>query len=82
MALLGLLLYLQTISTLDISRFLGIAILLQIAELDTLYTRLEGNKCNVPSLIHAITLLSAIPQSWDNLVTSILTSQTLLTQLT
>jgi len=35
----------------------------QIAELDTLYTRLEGNKYNVPSLIHAITLLSAIPQS-------------------
>jgi len=35
----------------------------QIAELDTLYTRLEGNKCNVSSLIRAITLLSAIPQS-------------------
>jgi len=33
----------------------------QIAELDTLYTRLEGNKYNVPSLIHAMTLLSAIP---------------------
>jgi len=33
----------------------------QIAELDTLYTRLEENKCNVPSLIHTITLLSAIP---------------------
>jgi len=32
----------------------------QIAELDTLYTRLEGNKCNVPSLICAMTLLSAI----------------------
>ena len=30
----------------------------QIAELDTLYTRLEGNKCNVPFLIRAITLLS------------------------
>jgi len=29
-----------------------------------------------------MTLLSAIPQSWDNLATSILTSQTLLTQLT
>jgi len=55
---------------------------LQITELDTLYTRLEGNKCNVPSLIRAMTLLSAIPQSWDNLATSILTSQTLLTQLT
>jgi len=54
----------------------------QIAELDTLYTRLEGNKCNVPFLIRAITLLSAIPQSWDNLATSILTSQTSLTQLT
>jgi len=35
----------------------------QIAELNTLYTRLEGNKCNVSSLIRAITLLSAIPQS-------------------
>ena len=46
----------------------------QIAELDTLYTRLKGNKCNVPSLIRAMTLLSAIPQSWDNLATSILTS--------
>ena len=54
----------------------------QIAELDTLYTRLKGNKCNVPSLIRAMTLLSAIPQSWDNLATSILTSQTSLTQLT
>jgi len=54
----------------------------QIAELDTLYTRLEKNKCIVPSFIHAMTLLSAIPQSWDNLATSILTSQTLLTQLT
>jgi len=54
----------------------------QIAELDTFYTRLEGNKCNVPSLICAMTLLSAIPQSWDNLATSILTSQTSLTQLT
>ena len=32
----------------------------QIAELDTLYTRLEGNKCNVPSLICTMTLLSAI----------------------
>jgi len=41
----------------------------QIAELNTLYTRLEGNKCNVPSLICAMTLLSAIPQSWDNLAT-------------
>jgi len=51
----------------------------QIAELNTLYTRLEGNKCNVPSLICAMTLLSAIPQSWDNLATSILTSQTSLT---
>jgi len=29
-----------------------------------------------------MTLLSTIPQSWDNLATSILTSQTLLTQLT
>jgi len=36
---------------------------LQIAELNTLYTRLEGNKCNVLSLIYAMTLLSAIPQS-------------------
>ena len=53
----------------------------QIAELDTLYTRLEGNKCDVPSLVHAMTLLSAIPQSWDNLATSIL-SQTTLSQLT
>jgi len=26
----------------------------QIAELDTLYIRLEGNKCNVLSLIHAM----------------------------
>jgi len=54
----------------------------RIAELDTLYTRLEGNKCNVLSLIRAMTLLSAIPQSWDNLATSILTFQTSLTQLT
>ena len=54
----------------------------QIAELDTLYTRLEENKCNVSFLIYAITLLSAIPQSWDNLAISILTSQTSLTQLT
>jgi len=51
----------------------------QIAELDTLYTRLKRNKCNILSLIHAMMLLSAIPQSWDNLATSILTSQTLLT---
>ena len=54
----------------------------QIAELNTLYTRLEENKCNVPSLIHTMTLLSAIPQSQDNLATSILTFQTSLTQLT
>ena len=54
----------------------------QIAELNTLYTRLKKNKCNVPFLICAMTLLSAIPQSWDNLATSILTSQTLLIQLT
>ena len=54
----------------------------QIAEPDTLYTRLEGNKYDVPSLVHAMTLLSAIPQSWDNLATSILTSQTTLSQLT
>jgi len=33
----------------------------QIAELNTLYTRLEENKCNVSSLICAITLLSTIP---------------------
>jgi len=46
----------------------------QIAELDTLYTRLERNKCNVPSLICAMTLLSVISQSWDNLAISILTS--------
>jgi len=46
----------------------------QIAELSTLYIRLEENKCNVSSLICAITLLFAIPQSWDNLVTFILTS--------
>jgi len=32
----------------------------QIAELDTLYTWLEENKCNVLSLIYAMTLLSAI----------------------
>ena len=51
----------------------------QIAELDTFYIRLKRNKCNVPSLICAITLLSAIPQSWDNLATSILISQTSLT---
>ena len=54
----------------------------QIAELNTLYTRLERNYYNVPSLVHAIILLSAIPQSWDNLATSILTLQTLLSQLT
>jgi len=54
----------------------------QIIELNTLYAMLKRNKCNVPSLICAMTLLSAIPQSWDNLATSILTSQTLLTQLT
>ena len=54
----------------------------QIAELNTLYTRLEGNKCNVPSLICTMTFLSAIPQSWDNLVTFIFTFQTSLTQLT
>ena len=35
----------------------------QIAELDTLYIRLEKNKCNVLSFIRAMTLLSAIPQS-------------------
>jgi len=46
----------------------------QIIELDTFYTRLERNKCNVSSLICAITLLSAISQSWDNLATFILTS--------
>jgi len=51
----------------------------QIAELDTLYIRLKGNKCNVTSFIRAIILLSAIPQSWDNLATFILTSQTSLT---
>jgi len=62
-ALLGLFLYLQTISALGISRSLEIDLAPQIAELDTLYTRLEGNKYNVPSLIHAMTLLSAIPQS-------------------
>jgi len=33
----------------------------QIAELNTLYTRLEGNKCNVLSLICVMILLSAIP---------------------
>jgi len=54
----------------------------QIAELNTLYTRLEGNKCNVLSLIRVMILLSTIPQFWDNLATSILTSQTSLTQLT
>jgi len=54
----------------------------QIAELNTLYTRLERNKCDVSSLVRAITLLFVIPQSWDNLATSILTSQTLLFQLT
>jgi len=32
----------------------------QIAKLDTLYTRLKRNKCNVFSLICAIMLLSAI----------------------
>ena len=54
----------------------------QITELNTFYTRLEGNKYNVPSLIHAMTLLSTISQSWDNLAISILTFQTLLSQLT
>ena len=54
----------------------------QITELDTLYTRLKENKCDVLSLVRAITLLSAIPQSWNNLAIFILTSQTLLSQLT
>ena len=54
----------------------------QIAELSTLYIRLEENKCNVSFLICAMTLLFAIPQSWDNLVIFILTSQTSLIQLT
>ena len=46
----------------------------QIAELNTFNTRLERNYCNVLSLVCAITLLFAIPQSWNNLATSILTS--------
>jgi len=35
----------------------------QIAKLNTLYTRLEENKCNIPSLICIMILLSIIPQS-------------------
>jgi len=58
-----LLLSLQTISTLGTSRFLGIAILLPRLQNLTLSIRQEGNKCDVPFLVHAMTLLSTIPQS-------------------
>ena len=44
----------------------------QIAELDFLYIRLCENKCDILSVLKAITLLFAIPHSWNFISASIL----------
>ena len=53
----------------------------QIAELDSLETKLHGNNCDIPFVLILITLLSAIPHSWDSISASILFSHTFVSNL-
>lgn len=46
----------------------------QIEELAGLYMKLEMNNCNVPPAVRVMTLLSAIPQSWDHIRDSLFSS--------
>ena len=54
----------------------------QVTELDFLYTRLCRNDYNILSVLRTITLLSAIPHSWDSISASIYSSHTSISNLT
>ena len=48
----------------------------QITELDSLYTRLCRNNCDIPSVLRTIAFLSAISHSQDSISVSFLSSYT------
>ncbi|KAF5356999.1 hypothetical protein D9756_006405 [Leucocoprinus leucothites] len=53
-----------------------------IAELESLFTRIEGATMQLPEVIRAMILLRAVPQGMETLVQSILANQTQMSQLT
>ena len=57
-------------------------LILQITKLNSLYTRLYGNNCNISSVLRAMTLLSAIPYSWNYISISISFSYISISNLT
>ncbi|KAF5360987.1 hypothetical protein D9756_005144 [Leucocoprinus leucothites] len=53
-----------------------------IAELESLFTRIEGTTARLPKVICAMILLRTVPQGMETLVQSILANQTQMSQLT
>ncbi|KAF5348861.1 hypothetical protein D9756_009750 [Leucocoprinus leucothites] len=53
-----------------------------IAELESLFTRIEGATARLPEVIRAMILLRAVPQGMETLAQSILANQTQMSQLT
>ncbi|KAF5354047.1 hypothetical protein D9756_007217 [Leucocoprinus leucothites] len=53
-----------------------------IAELESLFTRIEGATARLPKVICAMILLRAVPQGMETLAQSILANQTQMSQLT
>ncbi|KAF5352610.1 hypothetical protein D9756_006311 [Leucocoprinus leucothites] len=53
-----------------------------IAELESLFNRIEGRTVRLPEVIHAMILLRAVPQGMETLAQSILVNQTQMSQLT
>ncbi|KAF5351107.1 hypothetical protein D9756_008396 [Leucocoprinus leucothites] len=53
-----------------------------IAELESLFTRIEGMTTQLPEVIRAMILLCAVPQGMETLAQSILANQTQMSQLT
>ncbi|KAF5346351.1 hypothetical protein D9756_011612 [Leucocoprinus leucothites] len=53
-----------------------------IAELESLFTRIEGATAQLPEVIRAMILLRAVPQGMETLAQSILANQTKMSQLT
>ncbi|KAF5356944.1 hypothetical protein D9756_006374 [Leucocoprinus leucothites] len=53
-----------------------------IAELESLFTRIEGATTRLPEVIRAMILLRAVPQGMETLAQSILANQTQMSQLT
>ncbi|KAF5363977.1 hypothetical protein D9756_000022 [Leucocoprinus leucothites] len=53
-----------------------------IAELESLFTRIEGATARLPKVIRAMILLRAVPQGMETLAQSILANQTQMSQLT